>query len=86
MIKVTVLLPPLHDCQISFYYMLVILLYVLTELGYVLNVMSKRKENVVLKMLLQKTTKAQLEINGLLKGLFYATNLNVHHHGFASLH
>ena len=66
--------------------MLVILLYVLTELGYVLNVMSKRKENVVLKMLLQKTTKAQLEINGLLKGLFYATNSNVHHHGFASLH
>ena len=38
--------------------MIVILLYVLTELGYVLHVMLQRKENVVLKMLL---------------GLFYAT-------------
>ena len=35
----TVLFSLLHDCQISFYYMLVLLLYVLTELGYVLNVM-----------------------------------------------
>ena len=48
----TVLFSLLHDCQISFYYMLVVLLYVLTELGYVLNVMLKRKENVVLKVLL----------------------------------
>ena len=47
--------------------MIVILLYVLTELGYVLNVMLKKKENVVLKF----------EINRLVEGLFYATNLNL---------
>ena len=34
-----VLFSLLHDCQVSFYYMLVLLLYVLTEVGYVLNVM-----------------------------------------------
>ena len=36
-------------------------------------------------MLLQKTAKAQLEINGSAEGLFYTTNLNVHLHGFVSL-
>ena len=55
--------------------MIVILLYVLTELEYGLNVMLERKENVVLKMLLLK---AQSKINGLVKRLFYATNLNIH--------
>ena len=48
--------------------MTVILLYVLTELGYVLKCYVK------------------LEINGLVEGLFYTTNLNVHLHGFVSLH
>ena len=54
--------------------MIVILLYVLTELRYVVSVMLRRKENVVLKMLLYKRAKAQLEINGLVEGLFYETN------------
>ena len=54
--------------------MIVILLHVLTELRYVVSVMLRRKENVVLKMLLYKRAKAQLEINGLVEGLFYETN------------
>ena len=58
--------------------MIVILLYVLTKLEYGLNVMLERKENVVLKMLLLKKMKAQSKINGLVKRLFYATNLNIH--------
>ena len=63
--------------------MIVILLYVLTELGCFKTL--SRKENVVLKMLLWKTTKGQLEINGSAEGLFYTTNLNVHLHGFVLL-
>ena len=39
-----------------------------------LSVMLRRKENVVLKMLLYERTKAELDINGLNNGLFYATN------------
>ena len=51
MIKMTVLFPISQDCQISFEYIIVISLYVMTELGYVLSVILKEKENVVLKML-----------------------------------
>ena len=40
--------------------MTVILLYLLTELEYVLNVILKRKENADLKMLFQERVKAQL--------------------------
>ena len=47
-----------------------------------ISVPLKRKENSVLKMLLQEKAKAQLEINGLVEGLFRTTNLNVHLHGF----
>ena len=52
MIKMTVLFPISHDCQISFYYIIVISFYVLAELRYVLSVILKKKENVVLKILL----------------------------------
>ena len=40
--------------------MIVISFHVLTELGYVLSVIFKKKENVALKMLLQKRAKAQV--------------------------
>ena len=33
-------------------------------------------------MLLQKRAKSLLEIDGLVEGLFYTTNLNVHFNGF----
>ena len=49
-----------HNCQILFEYIIVNLFYVLTELGYVLNVILDKKENVVLKMLLLKRAKTQL--------------------------
>ena len=55
--------------------MIVILLDILTEREYVLNVILKRKENVDLKTLFYKRAKSQLELNGLVKELFYATNL-----------
>ena len=45
--------------------MIVILLDILTEREYVLNVILKRKENVDLKTLFYKRAKSQLEINGL---------------------
>ena len=48
----SVLFPISNDCQILFYNIIVISFYVLTELGYVLSVILKKKENVVLKMLL----------------------------------
>ena len=57
---------------------MIILLYVLTELEHILNVMLERKGNVVLKTLLLKIAKAQPKINGLVKKLFYAINLNIH--------
>ena len=38
--------------RFPFNYIIVISFYVLTELGYVLSVILKKKENVVLKMLL----------------------------------
>ena len=57
---------------------MIILLYVLTELEHILNVMLERKGNVVLKTLLLKRAKAQPKINGLVKKLFYAINLNIH--------
>ena len=62
-----------------------ILMYVLIELGYVLICQVKDKEtNVVLKMLLWKRVKNQREIkNGLIVIIF---DLNVHLHGFVSLH
>ena len=37
---------------------------------------KKKSDNHVIR------AKAQLEINGLVKRLFYTTNLNVHLHGF----
>ena len=56
MIKVTVLFPISHDCKISSEYIIVILFYVLTGLGYILSVILKRKENVVFEnALLEKS-------------------------------
>ena len=54
MIKMTVLFPISHDCQFSFKYLIVILLYILTEFGHVLKcyVKNKRKcsfENAVVE-------------------------------------
>ena len=45
--------------RFPFQYKIVILWYVLTELGCVLSIMLKKKANVVLKMLLCKRAKAQ---------------------------
>ena len=66
-----------------FQYMIVILLYALTELGYVLNVMIERKENVVLKSSCWKEWK--LNLNGLVERLFYAINLNIHLFNFRQI-
>ena len=55
----TVLFSISHNCQILFEYIIVNSFYVLTELGYVLNVLLDKKENVVLKMLLLKRAKTQ---------------------------
>ena len=50
------------------------------------NIQLRRKGNLVLKTLLLKRAKAQLDINGLVEGLFYITNLNAHLHAFVLLH
>ena len=46
------------------------------------NITLKRKENIIMKILLQKKGKAPLEINGLVKGLLYTNNFIVHLHVF----
>ena len=60
MIKMTVLFPISHDCQISFEYIIIISLYVLAELGDVLSAILKKTKNGLLKMLLWKRAKAEL--------------------------
>ena len=61
-------------------------MYILTELGYALMCQVKEKEKtVVLKMLLYKRVKAQQEIK-VTQRIAIIFNLNVHFHGFVSLH